>query len=1310
MSSAKNCTEFSAKFFSGALISRIAVALLFFAIAAVSANAQLQNGIFTGTVTDPSGAAVANAEVSITNLGTNETVTLKTNTEGLYRAAELPVGTYKFTVAAPGFKKAVKAGIYIGAGVIERVDFKLELGQQTETVMVEAGAVQVQTEDSRIYDTVSQAQIANLPLNGRNVFDLITLAPGAVDATGVSFENGHGTVVNGLRPNFNGFLVNGSSDKGLSGGVVTTPNADIVQEFQELTLNMSAQYGNSAAAIVNVVTKSGTNSLHGTAYGFWRDDKLDANDTFLNKDGTARPELRYGQFGATLTGPIWKNHIFFTASYQGDRYLTSAVPISILTESPEWRAAVASAFPNSAANKIYSSFPASNGNPNDPASLTLSNYIGGNNGGSGSGFAAFGDYMCPDNFPSGFTRLATDPMTGFRRLFGITAADQAYLSGTHPKSKTDPTPVANCATYLGAPPPITPGVITNRNMPFLNANSLVFGSQTSLNGNLFNGNEWSTRIDWNAGQNDRIFGEYYWIHSSDEFGGENASSGIHGFKNPTDGHFPNFAANWVHTFSPTLINEARAGYVLNRSDVNVGTPGIPSVGFDDASAGFGSYNGYPQYFHENIYSYGDMMSLQKGKHSLKFGGDFRRNLENSEFNIARPSYYFMDQIFFAADSPYGMVGGTDPGFISGKPAQLADNFRHWRNLEVGAYFQDDWKVSKKLTLNLGIRWDLFTRHTEKQGLVTTFIPGPGCVHPSDGFCIDAVQNANIPAGQPGCNTPTQLANNVLAGVCGPGGFAVANSLGAANHKNFGPRAGFAYDPFGTGKTAIRGGFGVSYEGTLYNPLSNSRWNPPFYNFATSSNALASIEGVSSGFSQVVYGPTASCDGVTVTAFCPAGTPAGVAACSNIATGGTSACQPSGAPVTFSGAPANPGIGVGVQGTGNIQGFYGLNPKFANLTGIVFPSGLRDPHIFNYYFGVQREILPKTVLEVNYVGTEGRNLFRADQGNRLPGIALAAGTTVVDNLGRTWTGLGQRYLNPNYAILRIWNNTSKSWYNSLQANVKHQVTRGLAFNATYTYGHSIDTGSGWHSSTTTANGSAGGDGYLTDVTRPGLDRGNSTFDIRQRLTFNYVYEFPWMKSQKGFVGHIVGGWQYQGLWGFQTGAHFTPYCATGSSCDFNKDGTRNDRPDAPNGNTFNPSRTQWMDGWFPNSSFGCAWSSAGRVTGGQGVCGAPGSAGAALKAFFGTPCAACDGNLSRNTFEGPGYWNTDESLFKNIKATERYNLQFRFEVFNALNHANFKLPSSATGANFANRITSGNFGQSAGEINPRLIQFGLKFIW
>jgi len=185
----------------------------------------------------------------------------------------------------------------------------------------------------------------------------------------------------------------------------------------------------------------------------------------------------------------------------------------------------------------------------------------------------------------------------------------------------------------------------------------------------------------------------------------------------------------------------------------------------------------------------------------------------------------------------------------------------------------------------------------------------------------------------------------------------------------------------------------------------------------------------------------------------------------------------------------------------------------------------------------------------------------------------------------------------------------------------------------------------------------------------------------------------MKAQKGFAGHVFGGWQYQGLWSLQSGPHFTAYCASGNRCDFNFDGERNDRPDVgPGGNHFNASRAQWANGWFANNpTFGC----------GLFGCANP---------FFARPCIACDGNLGRNTFLGPGLFDTDQSLFKNIKMTERFNFQFRFEVFNAFNHANFLLPSSATGANFANRITSSNFGQSAGTRDPREIQFGLKLLW
>jgi len=201
----------------------------------------------------------------------------------------------------------------------------------------------------------------------------------------------------------------------------------------------------------------------------------------------------------------------------------------------------------------------------------------------------------------------------------------------------------------------------------------------------------------------------------------------------------------------------------------------------------------------------------------------------------------------------------------------------------------------------------------------------------------------------------------------------------------------------------------------------------------------------------------------------------------------------------------------------------------------------------------------------------------------------------------------------------------------------------------------------------------------------------------------------MKAQKGFARHVFGGWQYQGLWAFQSGAHFTPYCpgSQGSACDFNFDGERNDRPDAPNGNHLSISKTQWANGWFNvgNTGFGCAWNAGGRVVGGAGTC-----SDGVTPAFFGTPCKACDGNLGRNTFVGPGLFTTDQSIFKNIRMTERFNLQFRTEIFNAFNHANFLLPSSATGGNNGNQISSGHFGQSAGTQNPRLIQFALKLLW
>jgi hypothetical protein len=639
-----------------------------------------------------------------------------------------------------------------------------------------------------------------------------------------------------------------------------------------------------------------------------------------------------------------------------------------------------------------------------------------------------------------------------------------------------------------------------------------------------------------------------------------------------------------------------------------------------------------------------------------------------------------------------MSAGVDPGFVDNGntgQAQLQTNVRHWRNVEFGTYFQDDWKASRRLTLNLGLRYDLFTRHNELNNLATTFVLGPG------NDMATRIATANVPfstkqdpvtlAYLSTCNPSTVAvqSSQVLAGVCGPGGFAASKTLGAGDHNDFGPRVGFAWDVFGDGKTSLRGGFGLSYESTLYNPLSNSRWNPPYYSF---NNAQGPLNG---GSETVIYGPT-TCTG--------------------------SVCTPSGATPSYN-LPAsstnNPGIGIGAQAQGNINGWAPFNPDAAILTGIVLPQGIRDPYVYNDFLSIQREIAPKTVLEVDYVGTLSHKLFRAQDINRQAGGLLPSGACVTDNLGRNLCSLitainTSGRPNSNYATLRNWQNAVNGAYHGLQASLKRSLGHGLLFNAAYTYSHSIDEGSTWHSGATTASGASGGDGYSTDQALPGLDRGNSVYDIRHRLVLNYVYELPG-KNLHGFMGAALGGWKYSGIWAMQSGAHWSPYNAssrklreisstitpctaadvTSGNCvnlggDYNLDGGKNDRPDSSIGQYGAESRHTWAIGWTdPN-------------TGNPAQSGLP---------VLSAPCLACTGNLGRNQFRGPGQLFADMTLGKVFKITEGTQLKFEWQAFNVFNRANFILATQGGGA--ANHTTFGNFGQAAGTLNPRQMQFDLK---
>ena len=497
---------------------------------ALSTAAQIQNGQLTGDITDPSGAAITGAKVVIKNQATQLTTTASSNQQGHFVFNQVAVGTYSVTVTAQNFKSETHTNLVVDPGSITHSDFKMQVGSTSEVVEVTGAAPAVDTESSQLSQIVSGAQVAGLPLNGRNVYDLIQMAPGAVNVNGVDFENGHGTVVNGLREDFNGFLINGTSNKGLSGGVNNVPIQDTVEEFQQLGLNNSAQYGSSAGSITNLVTKSGTNSWHGSGWEFLRNDKLDANYFFNNYVGLAKQQLRFNQFGGTFGGPIIKDKLFFFVSYQQDHFNTQAPPVPILVESPQFRQAVIDQLPNSTAALLFKNFaPAVNGD----CDITHNGVV------------------------TWEGAVATEGVTG------IPYIDSAFAA-------------------LDASPLLEPGVT-----PLLCKSIAVFGQQTQTFGNLFQGKEASGRIDYDPNEKNRFFVNFNWLRNSDNFGPCTPAC-TRGFTNPTHNVYPTGTITWDHTFTPSIINEARVGYTGFYQLIGTGLPGVPSIVMDDGASGFGS--------------------------------------------------------------------------------------------------------------------------------------------------------------------------------------------------------------------------------------------------------------------------------------------------------------------------------------------------------------------------------------------------------------------------------------------------------------------------------------------------------------------------------------------------------------------------------------------------------------------------------------------------------------------------------------------------------------------------------------------------
>ncbi len=1113
--------------------------------------AQVASGEITGLVMDATKAVIPRVEVIATNAATGVSRNGLSAGNGIYRIPFLQPGSYTLKASLTGFKTAFYDGITVTVGEVVHVDVILEVGDISETVTISGKAATVDVEQGRVSNLVDGKRILDMPLNGRNVYDLMQLAPGAVNTNATVYETGTGlysestTSVNGGRVSANGFWLDGVTNKGLSGGTNLTPGVDSIQEFRMESMNFSAEFGNSAGSVVNVVSKSGTNSFHGSVFEFLRNDALDAAGYFDAYDPATgqkdKPAYRRNQFGASFGGPIRKNSTFFFASWESLRLRTGESVVRVL-ESGAW-ADFVQQYGAPVASFLYRNYPA----PKTITTVTdtVGSYLA-NQGWIAEPSQAEVDNFLTGTFGSPAGALAADaPMTGEASFFQPDSTD------------TD---------------------------------------------------QWSVRIDHEfRGGKDKLFGRYYWDRTKAVWIASRAA-----FSDPwqTEANQPALAE--THVFSPRVVNEFRFG--LNRWHNNNAAilPGVPGIFESGGTAGF---RGLPEWpFTENVFAYSDVLNLSSGAHSMKAGVEFRRNQENSEFNAGVPSYYFYGLVYLALDDPYYEAGGVDPHILDGThKAELASNWRGWRNTEFGAFFNDDWKVTPGLTLNLGIRYDLYTRLTEVQDRATKF---------------DMTRGEN------------------LWYRVRDGDFAQASALSEGDHNNFAPRFGLAWDPFRDGKMSVRGGYGIAYQAGIYNPLSNSRWNPPYYSF----NGITKPEWGGRPGEVVLYGPQTPGQAVTATG-------------------------------------PNPNIGAHSL-EGNIAAYWPDNPNTTALTGIPNP-GMRDPYVMSWFLGFQREIRRDLVIDVNYVGTAGRKLIRSEDWNRFTGD-----WTGVESPTGEWAGdTSWNRINQTYGALRFWENSVTSSYNALQAQVSKRFSRGYAVTGNYTLAKSIDLRSTWHSGQTTSNRAQ--EGFSTDVSRIYLDRGRSVFDAQHRFVLNGIWELPGFTDGQALLQNLLGGWQINGILSLQSGQPFTPYDGRSfpAGGDYNADGWRNDRPNTPSiGNTMSSVRSDWVNpgaGPFriPTTDPEGIPSTAEKV------------------AFFGKPEAGTNGALGRNTYEGPGFANLDFSLFKNFKIAainEESRLQLRFEVFNAFNRVNFGQPVPV--------VSNSLFGRSRWSFDAKEIQFGVKFIF
>ena len=1256
---------------------------------------QVDQGSISGTIVDTSGAVVGGAHVALLNKDQGLSLETTTTSSGSYTFSPVRIGHYSITVTAGGFSTTTQENLEVSVSQNLQVNIQLKPGSATQTVEVTDVPPQLQTEDASVGQIVSQKTVNSLPLNGRNFTFLAQLGAGVgtpqADTRGNAASGAF--TANGLRPAQNNYLLDGIDNNSnavdfLNGtNFIVLPPVDAIQEFKVQTGQFSAELGRSAGAVLNATIKSGTNSLHGAAWEFFRNDKLDAADWFENNGGIPKGALRLNQFGASAGGPIIKNKIFFFGDYEGLRRVQgntqSGVSVPTIAERnsgyTDLSDIITGQGTSSRADILGRQIPV--GAILDPATTRS---IGCGEVDPVSGLS--GPDCAPGQPVGTVVGYARDPFgtcSASTTNFTLAACGLNQL----PAGRLD----ANAIKLLNLyPTPTSSGISSN-----FTASPKLFEHR----------NAFDTRVDFNPSQKDQVFFRFSWVDDPQyipgPFGGVADGGGFQ--QGVQTARSDQAALAYTHVFSPSMVNVARGGFnhlhttrfgpegsVMGIPD-QFGIQGIPQVtengGLPAISISglstLGSNSFLPSDEISQTLQITDDFTKIWGKHSFKMGIESQQ----VKFSTLQPAYSRGTFSFNAnGNSDAASISFTDIPNVGGgqtgraqfllTPTTTANNSEHESipssigfdnvggadrvqasNINktydsrsyLALYFQDDWKITPKLTLNLGLRWDYFSPIKETNGGQANFIQsGPPNGAPT--YLIPASGKADRTLSSTAV-TPSLNGNGFLDllakdGITLQSTNKYGQGLVQTQKNNFAPRVGFAYqvDP----KLVLRGGFGFfynSFENQGYGP--NIGENYPFvFNFDYQQQNL----------------------GIPSVSPISAGSP--WSGCGTAGPGGTATLSAGFSCIAFTPAVVN-ASGLGLQG---LQFDY------------------KTPRTLSANFTVQYSLTRSLSWQGAYVFTQGSNL-QTGVGNNNVSTFLAAGASTQNAVPFPDFGHGGS----------SQQTIGKSDYHGLQTKLEQQFGNGLNFLLTYTWSKTIS------NAFDLLNGGST-NGFRAPAI-PGLgpdsnfDRALANFDIRNVFHLSGGYELPFGK-QKPFLhdsgklaNAVVGGWSVNWIVTAQGGQPITLSCPTttaaGTSCyDVRVPGQ-------------NPKLGLHLDSngklnWFGNPAafqqpcpLGAATTPGCIPMSGSGVLG---------------------GNSATTT--GPGIRKFDFSAFKAIPINERFSMQFRAEFFNILNHPNFNAPNF--GGNGVTAIgNSGNFTSSTfGEIgstrfapyDPRQIQFALKLYY